>query len=92
MGNLKPGATYVYERVDGTVYQREMGADPLSREAVGWDYDPRTEDGRPLHDHMMDSKLWGEIRRAAKENPLLQEALDRVKIIYELSKKDHGQK
>ena len=92
MGNLKPGATYVYERVDGTVYQREIGADPLSREAIGWDYDPRTEDGRPLHDHMMDSKLWGEIRRAAKENPLLQEALDRVKIIYELSKKDHGQK
>ena len=92
MGNLKPGATYVYERVDGTVYQREIGADPLSREAIGWDYDPRTEDGRPLHDHMMDSKLWGEIRRAAKENPLLQEALDRVKIIYELSKKDTGQK
>jgi hypothetical protein len=92
MGNLKPGATYVYERVDGTVYQREIGADPLSREAIGWDYDPRTEDGRPLHDHMMDSKLWGEIRRAAKENPLLQEALDRVKIIYELSKKDNGQK
>ena len=92
MGNLKTGATYVYERVDGTVYQREIGSDPLSREAIGWDYDPRTEDGRPLHDHMMDSKLWGEIRRAAKENPLLQEALDRVKIIYELSKKDNGQK
>jgi hypothetical protein len=36
----------------------------------------------------MDSKLWGNIHRAAKENPLLQEALDRVKILYELSKKD----
>jgi hypothetical protein len=88
MGNLKPGATYVYERVDGTVYQREVGADPLSREAIGWEYDPRTGDGRPVIDHLRESKLWGEIHRAAKTNPLLQEALDRVKIMYELSKKD----
>jgi hypothetical protein len=36
----------------------------------------------------MDSKLWGEIHRAARTNPTLQEALDRVKIIYELSKND----
>lgn len=89
MGQLKPGATYIYERADGVTYAREMGSDPLSREAIGWDYDPRTEDGRPLIDHMRDNKLWGEIRRAAKDNPLLQEALDRVKIIYELSK-DNG--
>lgn len=92
MGKLKPGATYIYERVDGTVYQREIGADPMSREAVGWNYDPRTEDGKPLIDHIRDDKLWGAIRRAAKINPLLQESLDRAKIIYELSKKDHGKK
>ena len=91
MGNLKPGATYIYERADGIVYQREFGADPSTRTEAGWDYDPRTSDGRPLHDHIMDSKLWGNIHRAAKENPLLQEALDRVKIIYELST-DHGTK
>jgi hypothetical protein len=36
----------------------------------------------------MDSKLWGNIHRAAEENPLLQEALDRVKILYELSRDD----
>lgn len=88
MGNLKPGATYVYERVDGTVYKREFGADPLSREAIGWEYDPRTADGRPLIDDLRENKLWGDIRRAAKTNPLLQESLDRVKILYELSKKD----
>jgi hypothetical protein len=88
MGQLKPGATLIYERVDNVVYSREAGADPSTRTEVGWDYDPRTSDGRPLHDHIMDSKLWGNIHRAAKENPLLQEALDRVKILYELSKKD----
>jgi hypothetical protein len=88
MGQLKPGATYIYERADGIVYQREFGSDPSTRTETGWHYDPRTSDGRPLHDHIMDSKLWGEIHRAARTNPTLQEALDRVKIIYELSKND----
>jgi hypothetical protein len=88
MGSLKPDATYIYERNEGTVYAREVGADPDTRIEIGWDYDPRTSDGRPLHDHIMDSKLWGNIHREAKTNPLLQDALDRVKIIYELSKKD----
>jgi hypothetical protein len=88
MGQLKPGATLIYERVDNVVYAREVGEDPSTRTEVGWNYDPRTSDGRPLRDHIMDSKLWGNIHRAAKDNPLLQEALDRVKIIYELSKND----
>ena len=88
MGNLKPGAKYIYERADGIVYQREFGADPSTRTEIGWNYDPRTSDGRPLRDHIMDSKLWGNIHRAAEENPLLQEALDRVKILYELSRDD----
>jgi hypothetical protein len=86
MGQLKPGATYIYERVDGVVYAREAGE--IERTEIGRTYDPRTSDGRPLHDHIMDSKLWGNIHRAAKTNPLLQDALDRAKIIYELSKKD----
>jgi hypothetical protein len=94
MGNLKPGATYIHERENGVVYAREHGS--IQRVPVGWDYDhknpdfdPRTPDGRPLHDHIMEDKLWGEIRRAAKTNIALQEALERVKIIYHLSK-DNG--
>ena len=82
MGQLKPGATYVYERVDETVFRREFGA--TEREVVG--YDHRTQDGRPMHEHIMDAKLWGEIRRAAPSNPALQDALDRVIMIYQLSK------
>jgi hypothetical protein len=88
MGSLKPGVTLIYERVDNVVYTREAGSDPSTRTEVGWNYDARTSDGRPLHDHIMDSKLWGNIHRAAKTNPLLRDALDRAKIIYELSKKD----
>jgi hypothetical protein len=96
MGSLKPGATYIYERVDDAVYAREMGADPSTRQVIGWnydkdhpDFDPRTSDGRPLHDHIMDSKLWGNIRREAKTNPTLQKALEQCIIIYNLSK-EHG--
>ena len=98
MGSLKPGATYVYERVDGVTYAREVGADPSTRTLVGYDYDPvsghpidydkRTSDGRPLIEHIREDKLWGEIRRAAKTNVTLQRALDRVKIIYYLSKEN----
>ena len=100
MGNLKPGATYIYERADGIVYARESGADPSTRQVVGYesgaeydpitghkiDHDSRTSDGRPLRDHIMDAKMWGEIRRAARTNPTLQDALDRVIMIYQLSK------
>lgn len=86
MGSLKPNTTYIYERADGVVYAREFGK--TERTEVGWDYDSRTPDGRPLRDHMLEDKLWGDIRRAAKTNASLQEALDRVKLLYHLSKED----
>ena len=96
MGTLKPGATYIYESANGVVYARESGADPSTRVEVGYGYDPitghridydsRTSDGRPLHDHIMEDKLWGDIRREAKSNPTLQEALNRVKVTYYLTK------
>ena len=75
MGTLKPGATYIYERVDDVVYARESGS--TTRQEIGRDYD--------LHERIMEDKLWGNIRRAAKTNPALQEALERVKITYYLT-------
>ena len=93
MGSLKPKTTYIHERVDNVVYRREFGADPSTREVAGWDYnhkdpkfDPRTSDGRSLHEHIMESKMWGEIHQMAKTNPTLQKALDRAIMIYKLSK------
>ena len=98
MGTLKPGATYIYERVGNEVYAREAGADPSTRELMGYGYDPvsghqvdydkRTSDGRPLIDHVREDKMWGEIRRLAKTNPTLQDAVDRVIMIYRLIKVD----
>lgn len=86
MGQLTPGVTYIYERVDGVVYAREAGSDPKTRVEIGHDYDPRTSDGRPLHEHSMDNQLWYNIRRAAKTNSTLQAALDECIMIYKLSK------
>lgn len=88
MGDLKPGATYIYERVGEEIYAREFG--DKERKLIGYQYenkiDPRTDDGRPLHEHMRESQLWGQIRREAKTNPTLQKALDRAIMIYKLSK------
>ena len=93
MGNLKPGATYVYERNGEEIYARETGQ--TDRTLIGYQYenkeDPRTYDGRPLYEHIRDDKLWGDIRRTARTNKALQNALDRAIIIYHMSK-DHGQK
>jgi hypothetical protein len=94
MGSLKPGATYIYERNGDEIYAREFGE--TERRLIGYRYemegkpDPRTSDGRPLREHILEDQLWGEIRRMAKTNPTLQEALDRAKIIYHLSKDKDG--
>ena len=72
----------VYEKADGVTYAREFGS--TERTVIG--IDPRTHDGRPLHEHILEDKLWGEIRQEAKTNPALQTALDRAIMIYRLSK------
>lgn len=88
MGDLKPGATYIYERNGEEIYAREPGM--TERKIIGYQYenkvDPRTNDGRPLYEHIKEDKLWGEIRRAAKSNPALQKALDRAILIYQTIK------
>jgi hypothetical protein len=92
MGTLTPGATYIYERSDGVIYAREVGANPSTRRVIGYenhkDYDPIT--GQKIDTVFgMDIKRVAEIVemiQAADTNPTLQDALDRAKIIYQLSK------
>lgn len=81
MGNLKPGATYIYERVDDVVYAREAGT--TDRFEIGRDYDPKV---KTVREKVLEDKMWGEIRRMAQTNPTLQDAVDRVIMIYKLSK------
>lgn len=83
MGSLKPGTKYIYEHHDGITYAREFGAPHSERFEIG-----RTLEKQNLIDDLREQKLWGKIHRAAKTNTLLQDALERAKIIYELSKQD----
>jgi hypothetical protein len=83
MGKLKPGATYIYEHADGVTYAREAGAHPGDRVAIGWTYDRLQRDELAKR-----TKQWVDILYAAETNPALQEAIDRVIIIYELNKKE----
>jgi hypothetical protein len=82
MGSLKPGATYVYEHADGITYAREFGAPASDRFEIGRDLKRKD-----LDEH----NEWIKIRVAGKKNPALQEAIDRVIILYHLSK-DNGTK
>ena len=94
MGQLKPGASLIYERDGNTVYAREAGTDPSTRVEIGWDYDTHEErrdhdirvSMKKRHDLLMEDKLWGDIRRTARTNPALQDALERAIMIYHLTK------
>jgi hypothetical protein len=77
----------IYESPDGgkTVYERESNSS--ERKLIR---DTRTIDGRPLHEHIMENKLWGEIRSAAKTNVALADILEQAKMVYALIKKENN--
>ena len=85
MGQLKPNATYIYETPDGgeTVYAREFGTS--EKILVGQSYKALS-----LHEQILQDKLWGEIRRKAKDNLTLQAELDRVIMLYYLIKDEEN--
>ena len=88
MGTLKPDTTYIYERVGDTVYAREHGSDPSTRVVIGYNYQPNDSYYKNIANNYFMQVEWSAILRAAQDNPALQEAIERVKIIYHLGKKD----
>lgn len=87
MGTLTPGATLIYERVGDTVYAREFGK--TERKEIGYTYNKTSS---AWEENFVDKYVleieWAPILKAAKDNPTLQQAIDRVKILYHLSKND----
>ena len=71
----------IYESPDGgeTVYVREFGGEQKQLHVQS----PRAIS---IRDQPQEDKLWGEIRRTAKTNPTLKQALDEAILIYTLSK------
>ena len=70
----------IFESPDGgeTVYAREEGETTRTLYS-------ESEKKKSLHDQIMESQLWGNIHRAALTNSTLQEALNRVKVVYYLT-------
>lgn len=71
----------IYESPDGgeTIYVREHGSTQRQLHSQS----PRAVS---LHEQLKEDQLWGNIRRAAKTNPTLKQALDEAILIYTLSK------
>lgn len=76
----------IYESPDGgkTVYSREFGD---SEKNFEWEDPEEVFRRKKIHER----KEWDDILNAAESNSALQEAINRVKIVYHLSKK-HGKK
>jgi hypothetical protein len=81
MSQLEPGETYVYEREGTRVYARRVGQ--TERTLIGEDF---LEDIQARRTAL--AQEWEPIVLAAEQNPALQEAIDRVKILYALTKEE----
>jgi hypothetical protein len=73
--------SYVYESPDGgeTVYRRPFGGPVSSRELHRV-----SERRRDLHQELKQTKLWGNIHRAAQKDPVLKSMLEQIEIYYHL--------
>lgn len=91
MGTLTPNATYVYERVDNKVYARELGSDPSTRKIIGYTLEKNDPFYKNIADRYFLEVEWAKILKEAENNPALQNAIDNVKIVYHLSKKENAE-
>lgn len=84
MGTLKPGATYIYERLGSAIYAREFGADPSTRRVVGYENDDHQISASSKR---MLSEL-NEVVRMCETDPAMRELLDQLFVLYNLKKKE----
>jgi hypothetical protein len=81
MGTLRPGATYIYERVGPTIYARESGS--TDRHVVG--YDANCEDNILGMPATVVGKIVG-IYQMSQSDPGMQELWDQLEVMYNLKK------
>lgn len=79
MGTLKPGATYIYERVAGTIFAREFGQ--TERKVVGYAtvVSPEMDIYR--------SEI-NQVLLMCEQDPAMRELLDQLFVLYNLKKVD----
>jgi hypothetical protein len=80
MGDLTPGATYIYERYNGKIYAREVGK--KERTVIGYD----NSEFKGLYSRYF--TIWNDILLESEGNPVLSKAIENVIMLYRLSKDD----
>ena len=79
MGTLTPGATYIYERVAGTIFAREIGK--TERRVVGYETD--LSPVITLYRSQMN-----QILLMCESDPAMRDLLDQLVMLYNL-KREH---
>ena len=77
MGTLTPGATYIYERVAGSIFAREIGK--TERKLVGYATDMSS-------DLQLYRSEMNQILLMCEKDPAMRELLDRLFVLYNLKK------
>ena len=77
MGTLKPGVTYIYERVAGTIFAREFGKS--ERKVVGYDTNITPEFA------MYRSEI-NQVLLMCEQDPAMRELLEQLFVLYNLKK------
>jgi hypothetical protein len=77
MGNLKPGATLIYERANGRIYAREFGT--INRTMVGYDVDHSPEF------HIIRQEI-NQVLTMCEQDSAMRELLDQLFVLYNLKK------
>ncbi len=77
MGSLTPGATYIYERVAGTIFAREFGK--TERKVVGY----ATEISPDIE--MYRSEI-NQVLLMCEQDPAMKDLLEQLFVMYNLKK------
>ncbi len=77
MGTLKPGATYIYESVAGTIFAREFGK--AERRVVGYTTDASTEFA------MYKSEI-NQVLKMCESDSAMKNLLDQLFVMYNLKR------
>lgn len=77
MGSLKPGATYIYERVAGSIFAREFGQ--TERRLIGYDQglNPEMDVYRSHMNHVL---------TMCESDPAMRDLLEQLFVLYNLKK------
>ncbi len=79
MGQLKPGATYIYERDGNRIYAREFGS--TQRQIVGYDSNiQETRERRYYMNHI------NEVLLMCESDLAMRELLEQLFVLYNLKK------